>query len=551
MVLGPLVLTLAALRSPLVRGVRSPLVRAVRSNGRSVRSALSHITTDASGISQAELQCSAEPGRMVALREETRSIWPGGAHMVSGAQQGLLLHTLVGLARAPRVLEVGCFTGYAALWMALALPEGGTLLSLERDERAAEVARRHLDAAGVGDRVELRMGDALESLAALAGNEEPFDIVFLDADKKRCEQYYELLMERELLAPHSLLLVDNVLWKGHVLDRLDNGPPTAEASRLMESRSRRSTAIRDALHDFSMHLERDRRMRQLMLPLRDGLTWAQPAAPWEDGEDDVAPRRNALARSEAPTDESPRAVGDVDVGNDARLRPYLELVGSREPSFIRHCRAECSGGEADDAGQIDDELQGDRREIDGALQGRLLHMLVRLARASHVLEVGGTGGYATLWMALALPDRGGTLLSLQQDEESLTKARKYIEAAGAGERVQLRVGEAELSGNRAAGGAAVAGSDAPFDLALWHLDHRESAVPCSGQLHAILGRLADHGTLVVLRPGTPDEVYADTSGGDVLREVLSSRALQVVTLPSPDGDGGLVSLVRRRDQEIG
>ena len=91
--------------------------------------------------------------------------------MVSGAQQGRLLHTLVRLARATRVLEVGCFTGYAALWMALALPPGGRLVSLERDGRAAEMARRHLAAGGVSDRVEVRLGDALESLSTLPTNE--------------------------------------------------------------------------------------------------------------------------------------------------------------------------------------------------------------------------------------------------------------------------------------------------------------------------------------------------------------------------------------------
>ena len=144
---------------------------------------------DAASILLAERRCSAEPPAFAALRDETRQVFPGGAHMVSGAQQGRMLHALVRLARAERVLEVGCFTGYAALWMALALPEDGTLLSLERDERAAAVARRHLEAAGVLPRVELRMGDAFEALEAMPrGAEPPFDLIFLDADKKRTAQ---------------------------------------------------------------------------------------------------------------------------------------------------------------------------------------------------------------------------------------------------------------------------------------------------------------------------------------------------------------------------
>lgn len=97
--------------------------------------------------------------------------------MVSGAQQGRLLHSLVRLASAKRVLEVGCFTGYATLWMALALPPGGRLLSLERDARAAEVAVRHLAAGGVSDRTEVRLGDALASLSALPADEPPFDLI--------------------------------------------------------------------------------------------------------------------------------------------------------------------------------------------------------------------------------------------------------------------------------------------------------------------------------------------------------------------------------------
>ena len=88
--------------------------------------------------------------------------------MVSGSQQGRFLHTLVRLSRARRVLEVGCFTGYAALWMALALPEGGELLSLERDERCAEIARKHLELAGVSGRVEVRIGRRIVALANVA-----------------------------------------------------------------------------------------------------------------------------------------------------------------------------------------------------------------------------------------------------------------------------------------------------------------------------------------------------------------------------------------------
>lgn len=149
--------------------------------------------------------------------------------MVSGVQQGRLLHSLVRIARPARVLELGCFTGYAAMWMAEALPPGGQLLSLERDERCAAVATRHLREAGLADRVEVRVGDAMDTLSSLPRGGAPFDLVFLDADKQRCTEYCGLLLDRGLVAPHALLLVDNVLWKGRVLERLDPHALLAES----------------------------------------------------------------------------------------------------------------------------------------------------------------------------------------------------------------------------------------------------------------------------------------------------------------------------------
>ena len=126
--------------------------------------------------------------------------------MVSGAQQGRLLHMLVRLSRASRVLEVGCFSGYAAMWMGLALPAGGTLLSLERDERAAAVAREHLAAAGLSERVEVRLGDAMEVLEALPGpegGEAPYELIVLtDAVLQRMPSV-EAAMRRALLTAQA------------------------------------------------------------------------------------------------------------------------------------------------------------------------------------------------------------------------------------------------------------------------------------------------------------------------------------------------------------
>ena len=163
-------------------------------------------TRSARAIDLAERHCSPEPARFAALRDETAQRWPGGAHMVSGAQQGRLLHMLVRLSRASRVLEVGCFSGYAAMWMGLALPAGGKLLSLERDERAAAVARAHLASAGLSDRVEVRLGDAMDALGALPG---PFELIVISAEALQVVPSAEAAMRCALanLASHGLVIV--------------------------------------------------------------------------------------------------------------------------------------------------------------------------------------------------------------------------------------------------------------------------------------------------------------------------------------------------------
>ena len=197
-------------------------------------------TTDRA-VDLAERACSPEPPQFTAVRDETQERWPGGAHMVSGMQQGRLLHMLVRLSRATRVLEVGSFSGYAALWMALALPEGGKLVSLERDERAADVARRHLDASGVGERVDLVLGDAMEYLHAARGVEEYELIVWRDqADAPSTARL--LHHAASLLAPHGLLVLQHA-----------SPPSDAVVEALVQE-------ARDA----------DQRMRVVTLPSPDG-----------------------------------------------------------------------------------------------------------------------------------------------------------------------------------------------------------------------------------------------------------------------------------------
>lgn len=127
-------------------------------------------------------------------------------------QTGALLHALTRAAGASRVLEIGTAIGYSTLWMATALPAGGMLITLERDQERASRARAHAEAAGVGDRVTVMIGDATRYLHKIAG---PFDLIFQDADKT----HYEPMLPRlaALLRPGGVLVTDNMLWRGEVV----------------------------------------------------------------------------------------------------------------------------------------------------------------------------------------------------------------------------------------------------------------------------------------------------------------------------------------------
>jgi predicted O-methyltransferase YrrM len=131
--------------------------------------------------------------------------------------QGKFLYLLAKSTAARHILEVGTLGGYSTIWLARALPADGRLVTLEIDPHHAEVARRNLEEAGVGDRVEVRVGPALDSLAALAKERiGPFDLVFIDADKEHNADYVDAAID--LARPGALILVDNVVREGGVLD---------------------------------------------------------------------------------------------------------------------------------------------------------------------------------------------------------------------------------------------------------------------------------------------------------------------------------------------
>ena len=147
-----------------------------------------------------------EDDALILAQEEMRR--EGVPAIYISASEGKMLHVLTLLSRAERILEIGTLGGYSAIWMARALPENGKLISLELEPLHATVARRNVERAGLSDKVEVRVGPALETLATME-NEEPFDLVFIDADKDGYVDYLEKTVP--LVREGGLILADNTL----------------------------------------------------------------------------------------------------------------------------------------------------------------------------------------------------------------------------------------------------------------------------------------------------------------------------------------------------
>lgn len=196
-----------------------------------------------------------EPEILAELRRETMAM--AQRSMQIAPEQGQFMALLVRLTGALRVLEIGTFTGYSALAMALALPPEGRIIACDVSEEWTEVARRYWQRAGVGDRIELRLAPALETLDALigAGGGATFDFAFIDADKSRYLDYYERTLT--LLRPGGLIAVDNTLWGGSVVDPEKTDPDTA------------------AIRAFNAALRDDPRIELSLVPIGDGLTLAR------------------------------------------------------------------------------------------------------------------------------------------------------------------------------------------------------------------------------------------------------------------------------------
>jgi predicted O-methyltransferase YrrM len=143
--------------------------------------------------------------------------------------QGKLLHILALTLGARRIVEVGTLGGYSAIWMARALPADGELVTLEIDPANAEVARKNLDRAGLSDKVEIIVGPAIDTLPTLNG---PFDLAFIDANKAQNPEYFQIALG--LVRSGGLIIVDNVVRSGHVLDAASADPDVQGTRRLFE-----------------------------------------------------------------------------------------------------------------------------------------------------------------------------------------------------------------------------------------------------------------------------------------------------------------------------
>ncbi|MBD2457825.1 class I SAM-dependent methyltransferase [Nostoc sp. FACHB-87] len=195
-----------------------------------------------------------EPEVLTQLRQETAQ-HPMGRMQIA-PEQGQLMSLLVKLMGAQKTLEIGVFTGYSTLVVALALPKTGKVVACDISEEFTAIARRYWQQAGVAEKIDLHLAPALETLDRLlaSGEADTFDFAFIDADKSNYDNYYERSLK--LVRPGGLIAIDNVLWSGRVAD------PEVQDNRTKKIRA------------FNQKLHQDSRITLSLIPIADGLTLA-------------------------------------------------------------------------------------------------------------------------------------------------------------------------------------------------------------------------------------------------------------------------------------
>lgn len=189
-----------------------------------------------------------------ALRKETEQLFPDDAIMLSDVSQGELMSNLVRLSRSKRGLEIGVFTGYSSLCLAEALPSDGKIIALDISKEYTSLGVKYWEKAGLSDKIDLRLGPALDELEKLSKNGETFDFAFIDADKENYINYYDKLFS--MINKGGFIMFDNTLWFGKVTE---------------ENISEKDTAT-FTLNKLNHLLKEDKRVEISMVPISDGLT---------------------------------------------------------------------------------------------------------------------------------------------------------------------------------------------------------------------------------------------------------------------------------------
>ena len=166
--------------------------------------------------------------------------------------QGYFLQLIIKLNNIKKILEIGTFTGYSALTMALSLPKDGTIICLDKNKETSTNAEGYFKKANQDNKIKIIINDALESMNNLLSKKNKFDLIFIDADKENYKEYYNL--SYQLLDKNGLIIIDNVLWKGEVakLDKKDR--------------------LTNVIRDFNNFLKNDDRIEKTILPIGDGIT---------------------------------------------------------------------------------------------------------------------------------------------------------------------------------------------------------------------------------------------------------------------------------------
>ena len=195
----------------------------------------------------AERHTSPEPQLLAELNRETnlKVLYP---RMLSGHIQGRILSMFSHMIRPRRVLEIGTYTGYSALCFAEGLAPDGKVITIDINAELSDIIQKYVQKAGLEDKIDLRIGDAREIIPAI---DDELDLVFIDADKQNYINYFELVLPK--LRPGGIVLADNVLWSGRVLDPNENDKETS------------------GLRNFADHISNKENVEHILMPIRDGI----------------------------------------------------------------------------------------------------------------------------------------------------------------------------------------------------------------------------------------------------------------------------------------